>query len=71
MVTHEWGPSRLNHGNQQCIHCHCTDLEALHALGQECKANPRHPMNRVNYEPTGGDNVLRFPIERVRRHGGK
>jgi hypothetical protein len=35
-MNHEWGPSRLNHGNQQCIHCHCTDLEAKFALGPEC-----------------------------------
>ncbi len=33
---HEWGPSRLNHGNFQCKGCGCTDLEARYALGDDC-----------------------------------
>jgi hypothetical protein len=27
-MLHLWGPSRLNHGNQQCRICLITDLEA-------------------------------------------
>lgn len=36
---HEWGPSQLNHGAAQCIHCHCTDREATFALGPYCPEN--------------------------------
>lgn len=36
MPSHEWGPSYVGHGNRQCIHCLCTDLEANYVLGDEC-----------------------------------
>jgi hypothetical protein len=32
---HEWGPSRLNHGEAQCIHCFMTNREAW-VLGEYC-----------------------------------
>lgn len=32
---HEWGPSRVGHGEQQCIHCLMTNREAM-ALGEFC-----------------------------------
>lgn len=46
MTQHVWGPSRLNHGSQQCKHCSCTYEEALHALGMTCFRSP-HPESAV------------------------
>ena len=57
-MKHEWGPARLNHGNAQCIHCHCTDLEARYALGDECPS--RKPPS---------DNVVQFPRAAAHRAG--
>ena len=37
-TQHDWGPSTLGHGSQQCRRCLCTYEEALYALGMECKA---------------------------------
>lgn len=42
-LPHEWGPSRLNHGEQQCIHCHCTNREAALALGPVCSVRGKKP----------------------------
>lgn len=33
---HEWGPSRVGHGEAQCVHCLCTNREAQYALGPYC-----------------------------------
>jgi hypothetical protein len=33
---HEWGPSFVNHGEAQCIHCLCTNREAAYAIGPYC-----------------------------------
>lgn len=35
-LKHVWGPSRLDHGDAQCVHCSCTDREARFALGPIC-----------------------------------
>lgn len=32
---HEWGPSRVGHGEAQCIHCLMTNREAW-VLGEFC-----------------------------------
>jgi hypothetical protein len=32
---HEWGPSRVGHGEAQCIHCFMTNREAW-VLGPYC-----------------------------------
>lgn len=37
---HVMGPSRLNHGAAQCVNCHATDLEIVHALGPICPSAP-------------------------------
>ena len=34
-MTHDWGPSRLNHGSAQCTRCLCTWEEA-HFAGLPC-----------------------------------
>lgn len=39
MADHKWGPSRVGHGEAQCVWCHCTNREAL-VLGMECTAAP-------------------------------
>jgi len=33
---HLMGPSRLNHGAQQCVNCLATDREIAFALGPDC-----------------------------------
>ncbi|NLS27966.1 hypothetical protein S2M10_29680 [Sphingomonas sp. S2M10] len=38
--THKMGPSRVNHGNAQCVYCHATDLEIALALGPVCPNAP-------------------------------
>lgn len=38
--THVMGPSRLNHGNAQCVNCAATDLEIRLALGPDCPNAP-------------------------------
>lgn len=42
-MKHEWGPSRVGHGEAQCIHCLCTNREAAYVLGDEC---PRRELTR-------------------------
>ncbi len=32
---HVWGPSRVGHGETQCVHCLCTNREAW-ILGEFC-----------------------------------
>ncbi|MEB3089982.1 hypothetical protein [Parvimonas sp. M20] len=39
--NHKMGPSRLNHGNQQCEYCQATDLEIKFALGPDCPNAPK------------------------------
>ena len=41
-MKHEWGPSRLNHGEAQCKNCFMTNREAM-VLGDECHAPMRVP----------------------------
>lgn len=36
---HSMGPTTLNHGHLQCIHCHATDAE-ISVLGPVCRAAP-------------------------------
>lgn len=42
-MNHEWGPSRVGHGEAQCLHCLCTNREAW-VLGDECP-DRRPPKN--------------------------
>ena len=37
---HEWGPSRVGHGEAQCIHCLMTNREAW-VLGPYCIEEPK------------------------------
>lgn len=48
-MKHEWGPSRLSHGETQCIHCLMTNREAW-VLGDECPVlkKRRAPVNENN-----------------------
>lgn len=75
MEKHEWGPSRLNHGNQQCKNCNCTDLEARYALGDECPG--RAPADRAPHltvieggrKPVDGmDLDYGVPMDELRDH---
>lgn len=38
--THVMGPSRLNHGESQCVNCHATDREIRLVLGPNCDNAP-------------------------------
>lgn len=43
-MKHDWGPSRLNHGEAQCRRCLMTNREAM-VLGDECLAPEPRPAN--------------------------
>ena len=45
MTQHQWGPSRVGHGEVQCIWCGCTNREALFALGMKCDRAPVEEMH--------------------------